>query len=363
MMRILFCGGGTAGHVNPAIAVAQTVERNMPDSKIAYVTTMNGIENSIVAYKKFKIDVIGFKRSFCRENFKFFTKLISAKKQCLRILEEFHPDVIFGTGGYATYPVIVAGRELGIKTILHESNVVPGKATLALEKKLDKILVNFKESEKYFKGKTKIIHTGNPIRVFPTFDKVSCIKEKLGIKTKYVILCTGGSLGATRINDSALEIADNLVRYSEDITLIWSTGKNHYDEVKNSIKSRGLMLGERIIVKDYFDNLLEYICISDVVISRSGAMTISELAIMKKCAILVPSPNVTNNHQLKNARALERKEAAVLLTEDQLYKIVDITKDLISNYELRENLSANIEKFSIKNANKRIYDEIVDLIN
>lgn len=361
-MRVLFCGGGTAGHVNPAIAVAQTVMRNSSENKIAYVATENGIENDLVDFKKYHIDVIGLKRKLSLKNITFIRKQLKAIEKCKEIIKEFRPDIVFGTGGYATYPVIVAAKKLGIKTILHESNVIPGKAILSLEKRADKILVNFEESRKYFKDKSKIIRTGNPLR--NGFEV--CQKEKarkaLNIKEKSVILCTSGSLGAQRINNAMLEIVELFIRHRKDVYLIWSTGKREYERVKGLLEEKGLYRLNNVLVSDYFQNIPLLMAASDIVISRAGAMTISELASLKKASIFIPSPNVTNNHQYLNAKALEDSMSAVMITEDRLYMLADEIKELIVNLQKRKMIEENIGDYAVKNANRTIYSIINDMI-
>lgn len=355
-MRVLFCGGGTAGHVNPAIAVAETVMRNSKENKVAYVVTMNGIENHLVDFKKYHIDVIGLKRGFSFKNISFAIKQLRAIEECKSIIKEFHPDVIFGTGGYATYPVVVAGKKLGIKTILHESNAIPGKAILSLEKKADKILINFEESKRYFKSEEKVIRTGNPLRMgFETFTKEEA-KKSLKIKEKYVILCTGGSLGAERLNSAAIEIIDNFVKHRNDVYFVWSTGRREYDKSLKMLEARGLGRVKNLLVGDYFKNISQIMACADVVISRAGAMTISELAYLKKASILVPSPNVTNNHQYINAMALNESMSAMMVTEDRLYTLVDLVRELINNSVKRTELENNIGDYAIRSANKVIYN-------
>lgn len=361
-MRVLFCGGGTAGHVNPSIAVAQTVMRNSSDNKVAYVATENGIENRLVDFKKYHIDVIGLKRCFSLKNFSFLYKQIKAMEKSKEIIREFRPDVIFGTGGYATYPVITAGKKLGVKTVLHESNAIPGKAILALEKKVDRIFVNFMESIKYFKRKEKILHTGNPIRSgFEAYEKGEA-KKLLGIKEKYVILCVGGSLGAERINDAVVEMLENFVCQRKDIFLIWSTGRKGYDGVKQRLTTRGLNRVKNLLVSEYFDNMPTIMASADIVVSRAGAMTVSELAYMNKASILVPSPNVTNNHQYVNAKALNDSMSAVMVTEDRLYSLTDTVRELICDEERRKKLEKSIEQYAMKDANKLIFNGMVELL-
>ncbi len=361
-MRVLFCGGGTAGHVNPAIAVAQTIMRNSNENKVAYVTTLNGIENQLVSFKKYQIDVVGFKRKLTLKNFSFLHKQIVAIDKSKEIINEFRPDAVFGTGGYATVPVVIAAKKMGIPVILHESNVIPGKAILTLQGKADKILINFSESEKYFKNKDKLMHVGNPIRAGFEYESKEKIKKYLGIKEKYIILCMGGSLGAQRINNSTIELLNNFINFKKDILLIWSTGKNDYSKVLDDISKRGLNNLKNVIVTDYIKNVPEIMSCSDLVISRAGAMTISELAHCKKASVLVPSPNVTNNHQYLNAKALEVSGAAVLITEDKLYTLIDTVKDLIENKGKRALLENNISEYCKKDANKAIFNLINNII-
>ena len=361
-MRILLCGGGTAGHVNPAIAIAQTVLRNAPDSKVAYVVTVNGIENELVDFKKYQIDVVGLKKGFSVKNFTFIKKMVRAIRECKIIINEFRPDIIVGTGGFVTFPVIYAGNKLGVKTVLHESNAIPGKAIKSLSKKVDRIFINFKETEKYFKCKTKIIHSGNPIRDGFTSLNKQKVKQSLGIKEKYVVLCMGGSLGATRINESAIALIENLIRYRKDIRLIWSCGKREYKEIKNKLKRTGIDLLDNVELTDYIYDMPKKIAVADVVISRAGAMSISELASSGKCVIFVPSPNVVDNHQLKNAQTIEKSGGAVVITEDRLYSLTDTVRELISDADKREMYGRNIETFVQKDSNKIIYNELVSLI-
>ena len=361
-MRVLFCGGGTAGHVNPAIAMAQTVMRNSSENKIAYVATENGIENELVDFKKYHIDVIGLKKRLSFGTIKFLKKQMMAVEKCKEIIKEFRPDVVFGTGGYATYPVIIAARKMGVKTILHESNVIPGKAIKALEKKADKILVNFEESKSYFKDKSKIVRTGNPLRRgFEIYKKEKARKE-LGITAKNVILCISGSLGAKRINDAAIEMIDNLVKHQNETYFVWSTGKNEYSRVKDILENKGFNRLKNVVVSDYFQNIPQIMAAADVVISRAGAMTISELASMSKAAILIPSPNVTNNHQFLNAKALDDSLSAIMITEDRLYTLIDMTRELLTNEEKRKKYEQNISEYSLKNANRTIFGIIESII-
>ncbi|MBR2025145.1 MAG: undecaprenyldiphospho-muramoylpentapeptide beta-N-acetylglucosaminyltransferase [Clostridia bacterium] len=361
-MRILFCGGGTAGHVYPNLAIAQTFERNEKDLHLAYVTTQNGIENELIPFKKYMIKVMGVQKIFSFKNFKVAKLLIKSIKESKRIIREFAPDVIVGTGGYATFPVIYAGHKMGIKTVLHESNVIPGKAIKYLEKYADKILVNFEESKKYFKNKDKIIRTGNPLRQGYFSMNKRQARKNINIKDEKVILCFGGSLGAEKVNDSAINLIENLVKYRKDILLIWATGKKGYNKTMLKMKEKNLLDLDNVRVTGYISNMPEVISSADIVVCRAGAMTISEVALCGKCTIFIPSPNVADNHQLKNAKTLFEKESACMLEESELYKLVDEVKFLLENKEKREKYENNIKKFANEEANKVIYKEILNII-
>ncbi len=361
-MRVLLCGGGTAGHVNPALAIAQTIQKNSPSSEIAYVVTKGGIENKLVPYKKYEINVKGLKRSISLSNLKTIFLTLGAISESKKIIKEFKPDIIVGTGGYACYPVIYAGHSLGVKTVVHESNAVPGKALKMLENKVDKIFLNFKEAGQYFKDKSKLIHSGNPIREgFGILSKEDA-RNKLGIKEKYVILCYGGSLGARAINEGAIQIAENLIKDDKSIRLIWASGKREYKEMYYLIRDKGLEKLKNLDFNEYIYDMPDKIACADVVICRAGAMSISETAFSGKCVILIPSPNVVDNHQYKNAHALSSVSASIMMTESEIFNLTDTVKELIDDDEKRASYSKRIKSFSVKDSNKIIYNEIKKLL-
>ena len=231
-----------------------------------------------------------------------------------------------------------------------------------MKKKADRIFINFAESAKYFKRKDKILRTGNPLRCgFEAYAK-SEAKKQLGIKEKYVVLCVGGSLGAERINDAVIEMLENFICQRKDVYLIWSTGRRGYGSVKQRLSSRGLHRIKNLLVDEYFDNMPMLMAAADVVVSRAGAMTVSELAYMNKASVLVPSPNVTNNHQYVNAKALYDSMSAVLVTEDRLYTLTDTVRDLINDEGRRREMEKSIGQYAIKNANKLIFNSMVELL-
>ena len=362
-MRVLFCGGGTAGHVYPNLAIAETLLRNYPNIKLGYVTTENGIENTLVDFEKFTIKAVGLnKRKPLSSGFNFTKTMILSINESKKIIKRFQPDVIFGTGGYATFPVVYAGHKQGIKTVLHESNAVPGKAIKTLEKKADLILVNYEETISYFSKKAKVKRVGNPVRgKFYSLEQSKAKKEK-NLSSKQVVLSFGGSLGSPRINDSMIEFIENYLRFEKRVFLFFITGKKDHLRVVSILKEKGLYNLSNISVSDYAYDMPTLVSCADVVVSRAGAMTISELSLSGKCSVLVPSPNVANNHQYKNAKIIAEKDGAILITEDNLYKLTDLIKNLLADETKRTELERSIKRFSVPDANKTICNEIAGLI-
>ena len=356
-MRVLLCGAGSAGHVNPSIAIGETIKKYSPKSKIAYVATVSGIENDLVEFEKYHIDVRGIKRKLSLSNVKSVYLTLASISKSKKIIKEFCPDIIVGTGGYATFPVAYAGKRLGVKVALHESNVVPGKAIKMLENYADVIFTNFKESQEHFKNKEKLCHVGNPLR--HGFSEVPTGNNN----AKEVILCYGGSLGAEALNNAALDVVDNLIRYRPNTVFILATGKRNYYDVCQKIKQRRLDTIKNFIVYEYIYDMASVMASADIVISRAGAITISELASLKKVSILVPSPYVADNHQLKNAQALEKQGAALIVREDCLYTLTDTVKELLKDNSKKMKMKLKIGDFYVKDANERIYNKLISLTN
>ena len=356
-MRVLLCGAGSAGHVNPAIAIGETIKKYSPKSKIAYVATVSGIENDLVEFEKYHIDVRGIKRKLSLSNVKSVYLTLASISKSKKIIKEFCPDIIVGTGGYATFPVAYAGKRLGVKVALHESNVIPGKAIKMLESYADVIFTNFKESQEHFRNKEKLCHVGNPLR--HGFSEAPTNNNN----AKEIILCYGGSLGAEALNNAALDVVDNLIRYRPNTVFILATGKRNYYDVCQKIKQRRLDTIKNFIVYEYIYDMASVMASADIVISRAGAITISELAALKKASILVPSPYVADNHQLKNAQALERQGAALIVREDCLYTLTDTVKELLKDNSKKMKMKQNIGNFYVKDANERIYNKLISITN
>ncbi|MBQ8817631.1 MAG: undecaprenyldiphospho-muramoylpentapeptide beta-N-acetylglucosaminyltransferase [Clostridia bacterium] len=368
-MRVLLTGGGTSGHVNPALAIADIIKKEDSSAEIAYVGTEKGIEKRLVekeGYEFHSIKIQGISRSLSPENIKTAYYIMTAPAKAKKIIEKFNPDIVIGTGGYVCWAPIKVAAQMGIPTMIHESNSVAGLAVRKLESKVDIILTNFKETEKGLSEKNKIINVGNPIRTsFSGTDKAEA-RRKLGIpdNIKFVILSFGGSLGAPKINQAAIDVMRKFGMEHEDVMHFHSGGKNYYKNAMQMFAGYSLEKNSRLDVKEYIYDMHLYMTAADVIICRAGAMTLTELAMMKKPAILIPSPNVTDNHQYKNARALLDGGAAMLIEENRLDSdtINSAVEKLYYDDVLRDGMSAAIANFANPDVNEQIYAEILRLI-
>lgn len=374
-MRVLVSGGGTGGHINPALAIADKIKKESPDSVVEYVGTQRGLEATLVpkaGYKIHYIKVKGFKRSLSLDNvdaaIKAFTSVAAAK----RIIKQFKPDIVVGTGGYVCWPVLKAAAKMGIPTLVHESNAFPGVTTRMLSKYVDKILLGFEESKKYLDcDKEKLVFVGTPVS-----DKMLCAnKEKarlvLGIADDAkMVLSAGGSLGAKPLNDTVYELIKNYT-LPNGIYHVHATGNGGWDEQSALYKAEGFIQTDddtlkkgNVTVCRYIYNMHELLAASDVAICRAGAMTLSELSVLGKAAVIVPSPYVTNNHQYKNAKVLYDGGAAILLEQKDLngQTIVSAVKELVENDKKRASMENNVRRFAVTNTLDRIYEIIKDLL-
>lgn len=372
-MRVLVCGGGTAGHVNPALAIADIVLQNEPDSVVEYVGTEKGIEGTLVRKKGMilhPIRVQGLRRSLSPANIRVLMMAYSARKECKRIIRDFAPDVVIGTGGYVCWPVISAAASLSIPTVLHESNAEPGFAVKTLRNRADLILVNFEATKKHLKGANVCVkRVGMPVNpAFADHSKTRQIGhiswlESQGQQVKK-ILSFGGSLGATTINQAALKLMKDYVKGNPKIRIEHATGAREYESVKKLFAEAGLDQLDNITLNEYIYDMPQKMKEADLVICRSGASTLAELGVAKKAAILIPSPHVTGDQQNKNAAELLSKNAAIVLKDaDAVESIVEVVKQLLEEDETKlKELSNNIGQFAFADCDKRIYSEIKSLL-
>ncbi len=370
-MRILFAGGGTAGHINPALAIAGCVKQHEPDTEILYVGAKGGMEERLVpkaGYNFKSITISGFKRSMSlsaiKSNIITIKRTFSSSKEAKKIIKDFNPDICIGTGGYVSGPVIRSAYKLGIPTLIHEQNAFPGVTNKMLSKYVSAVMLAVPVAREHFKHKANFFDTGNPVRKdIVTANKEQARKE-LGLDERPVILSFGGSLGARIINESLCDIiveSGKTGKY-QHIHAYGQYGKWFPDMIKE--KGVDITKCSNLDIREYIHNMPTCLAASDLVISRAGAITLSEIQAQGKPAILIPSPNVAENHQYHNAMALVNNKAAVVieekdLTPQKLKKEVDL---LASDTKRLKEYSANAKSMAITDASERIYKIIKDTL-
>lgn len=367
-MRILFSGGASGGHVNPALAIAEIMKANYPDCEIAFVGTPDGIENDLVpqaGYKLYKIKIEGVngKKGFAmlKAYSRAFTSQFSAKK----VIKEFKPDIVIGTGGYACWPALKVAAKMGIPTMLHESNSFPGLAVRKLQETVDVIMTNFENTKEKLSPNANVVNVGNPVRRDCSVLTRKIAREKLGIDgEKFVVLSFGGSLGAIALNNVAVDYMKNFSAKHEDVLSFHVGGKIYYEDACKKLEAERLLENERNILISFTNELPTYMAAADVVVCRAGAMTITEIARMGKCAIIIPSVNVTDNHQYKNAKALSDAGAAVLLEEKNIKDGVMSAEleRLYADASLRDGMSERVRAFASDNVEAEIFENVRKLL-
>lgn len=348
--KFLFAGGGTGGHLYPAIAVADQIKKLKPESEILFVGTKDKIEGRVVpecGYKFKSIWIKGFARKLSLSNILFPVRLIVSMLQSLLISMKFKPKVAIGSGGYVSGPAIWAASVMGSKIILMESNSYPGITTRLLERYADEIHLSFEESKKYLRRQNILKVTGNPVREnLGTIDKKNA-KKFFGLdENKTVVLVLGGSLGASSINRSIEKGLKDLL--DNEIELIWQTGKNYYDAYKNYNFNT-------VKIFDFIDDMNKAYSAGDLLVARAGATTIAELTVLGMPAILIPSPNVAENHQYHNAKTLADQNAVILIEDSEIdKKLINTIIELSNNRNKLNELSANAKKFAKPDAAYKI---------
>ena len=370
-MRFLFVCGGTAGHINPALALAGELRNILPDCEILFVGSGRELENRLIpmeGYKIVNITMTGFARGIkpgqIKKNIGTVKNLVIAAKQSKKILEEFKPDVAIGTGGYVCYPVLNQAAKMKIPTLIHESNAVPGLTTKMLSGKVDKVLTAFEGMEKMYKKPERVIMTGTPVR--GGFDSMSYqqARQKLGIGDKPLVVSFWGSLGAVKLN----AIMPEFIRLNSASGLfkhIHATGggENGVKNLMESLNAAGIKLPEDTEIRPYIDDMPTVMNAADLVLCRAGASTLSELTDKGKPAVIIPSPNVTNNHQQRNAEQLEKSGGAVMILEQDCtaQKLYDTVAGLLCDRQKLESMSAALKKMSVPNAANNIADMIISM--
>lgn len=366
-MKVMIAAAGTAGHINPGIAIANKIKQEEKDSKIIFIGTTRGLENDLVpraGYELKTIEAYGLTKKLTIQNIRKMYKTLKGFGEAKKIIQEFKPDVVIGTGGYICGATISAAHKLKIPTMLHESNSYPGRAVKMLAKKTDTILVSFEDTISRIKSAKNVVYTGTPVKIkrkdYGINEKSRILKE-IGLKeNKPIVLVSGGSQGAQKINEAIIDIIQN--KRNKNYQMIWATGPKQFDLIKEKLEDNQISMKqiEGIKIMPYIYNMEEMMNVIDVAIGRAGAMTVTEIANLGKPSILVPLPNVSHNHQLYNAKVLEKIGAAKIIINDELTgeKLNQVIEEIIMDKSKLQEMGENASKVSVNNVEDRIYQEI-----
>jgi UDP-N-acetylglucosamine--N-acetylmuramyl-(pentapeptide) pyrophosphoryl-undecaprenol N-acetylglucosamine transferase len=360
--KVIISGGGTGGHIFPAIAIANALRKIDPETEILFVGAEGRMEMEKIpaaGYRIIGLPVAGLYRSITHKNLTVLIKFLKSLNKAKKVIKEFEPDVVVGVGGYASGPVLRQAGRMGIPTLIQEQNSYAGVTNKLLAKGASTICVAYDSMDKYFPAE-KIIKTGNPVR--QNFNKLKGLQDEalsfFNLKKEFpVILVLGGSLGAGSINNSLSENINKL--RDSDCQWLWQTGKYYFENVKALVS---VSFSGNVSVHGFINRMDYAYAAADIIVSRAGAGTISELCLVGKPVILIPSPNVAEDHQTRNAEALSTRDAAVLITDNQAVKtLVDEAIKLISDKPRRNMLSENILKMADRDADVRIAEEVLKL--
>ncbi len=371
-MKVLLAGGGTAGHINPALAIAGYIKEKEPDAEFLFIGNRDGMEQRLVKQAGFPIKsvvITGFKRSFAPKdlvhNIKTVHYSFASRREAKRIIREFDPDICIGTGGYVSGPVILAACNLGYKAIIHEQNAYPGVTNKMLAKSVSRVMLANEDAKSRFTDQAHFVLTGNPIRPAILATKHEEAKARLGLDdSKPVILSFGGSLGAKCINEA---MADLIARSAKD--------KNYYHIhaygqqgtwMPELLRKKGVDLDacDNLDVRQYIDNMNDCLAACDLVVSRAGAITLSEIQAKGRPAVLIPSPYVAENHQYHNAMSMVRKKAAMIIEEKDLTgeKLIETVDSMLVDRSVLTEYRRNAQEMAITDANERIYQTIKEVL-
>ena len=370
-MRIIFAAGGTGGHINPALAAAGEIRERFPDAEILFIGTKDKMEAKLVPAAGFKfktIEISGFYRQLSLKNIKrnlvTLSHLLSSSKEAKKIILDFKPDVVVGFGGYVSGPVVRMAAKLGIHTAIHEQNAYPGITNKALAKEVDKVMLTVEKAKEYLEAKNPPVVTGLPVRGEILRADRGVSRAELGIRdNQKLILSMGGSLGAETINKAMVElIAEN--HCNKNLYFLHATGQFGL-WVPDKLREKGVDPDkeDNVEIREYIADMARCMSAADIVICRAGASSLSEIEALGKASILIPSPNVAENHQYHNAMALTRKDAAVLIEEKDLNaeSLGKVFSSLINDEGRIKTLSENAKKLAITDAKEKIADIIVSL--
>jgi UDP-N-acetylglucosamine--N-acetylmuramyl-(pentapeptide) pyrophosphoryl-undecaprenol N-acetylglucosamine transferase len=364
-LSFILSGGGTGGHFYPALAIANNLRQKFPEASVLFVGALGKIEMEkapMAGYAIEGLNIGGFQRSNMFKNLGLPYKILSSLLKSHQILRKYKPTVVIGTGGYASFPIIYAASGKKIPSLIQEQNFFPGITNKYLAKYVNKVCTVYDGMEKYFPA-SKIVVTGNPVR--ESLQNLNSKKKEAysyfnldpGKKT---LLVLGGSLGAKTINRSILQ-AMNELKKPEDVQILWQSGKIYYEDLILQMNGN---IPSNVVLLPFIDQMDYAYAIADLVVCRAGALSLSELAIVKKPVILIPSPNVAEDHQTKNARSLTDKDAAIMISDNKASEdLLPLITSLFANPGRMMQLSENISKFAKPDATENIVNEIIELIN
>lgn len=370
-MKVIIAAAGTAGHINPGLAIANKIKEQEKNSQIIFIGTTRGLENDLVpraGYELKTIEAYGFSKKISISNIKKIAATLKATGSVRKIIKEFKPDIIIGAGGYICGPVVWAAHKEKIPVLLHESNAFPGKAVKMLAQKANTILISFEEARNRITNAKNIVFTGTPVKIQKreySKEQKQKILQEIGIKEeKPVVLIFGGSQGAQKINEAITGIIEN--KLNKDYQIVWATGPKQYDSIKEELAKNNININniKNAKILPYIYNMEEIMNVSDIIVSRSGAMTITEISNLGKPAILVPLPNVSQDHQLYNAKVLENVGAAKIILNNELNKEnlnIELEK-IIKNPDLMRNMGEKAYTKAVVNVQENIYKEIRKLV-
>lgn len=371
-MKVVFAAGGTGGHINPALAVAGELKKRHPDAEILFIGTAEHMEARLVPAAGFDfktIHIAGFQRKptvkNIIKNIKTLGLIIKSSGETKKILNDFSPDAVIGFGGYVSGPVVRTAAKMGIKTAIHEQNAFPGVTNKALAKEVDRVMLTVEAAEQYLSPKNKPVITGLPVRRAIFEADRDFARSKLGISENQVmILSMGGSLGAKTINENMVEVISKL-HNDKNLFFMHSTGK-YGKWVPEKLKESGVETGagSNVIVREYIDDMDDCLAAADLVISRAGASSLSEIEGVGRASVLIPSPNVAENHQYHNAMTLVKKDAASVIEEKDLTdgRLTEEIEKMVHDRKRLADFGKNAKKLAVMNSSEMICDVIDELI-
>lgn len=367
-MKVIIAAGGTGGHIYPGIAIANYIKHKEPDSQILFVGTSKGLETELVPKEGYPIQIIrvkGFKRKLSLDTLKTVKELFLGLGDAKKIIKDFKPDIVVGTGGYVCGPVLFSAWTSKVPTLIHEQNAFAGVTNRILSRLVDRVASSFPEAIKYFKHKDRVVVSGNPIRSeFKERDRESA-RKKLSISMdKKLIVVTGGSQGAQSINTSMVHVMKEL-KDRPDVHIVHVTGKKQYEKVLEDLEKENINPStfKNLEVVPYTYDMATLYKASDLIIARAGAMTVSEIAAVGRSSILIPYPHATDNHQEFNARVIADKKGGILILDKDLNGqiLIDTIKELIKDTKKLRQMEKITSELAVLNGDEIIYNEIKEL--